>query len=403
MGYPYKNTITLSEAEDRQGGPLAFNLMVKPVGSVCNLGCRYCYYLDKSEIYGGVQPKMSVDMLETVVREYIAANDVPEITFCWHGGEPLLMELDFYRKAVEFQKKYADGKTIHNSLQTNGTLITPETAMFFSKNDFLIGISIDGPEEIHDNFRRDRRDRPTFDVVMNGLQLLVEYNVEFNTLTAVSHMSENRGLEVYDFLKSVGSRYMQFMPVVEYVRYLNGRPYIVSPSHPDAVRADWSVSSFGFGRFMCDIFDFWVSHDVGKYFVSLFDATLANHCGIQPGMCVHAATCGGNLVVEHNGDVYPCDHFVYPEYRLGNLTGTTLRNMAASEIQHSFGLDKRNRLPAKCCSCRYGGLCHGECPKHRFDRTDAGDAGLSSLCSGYHMFFEHTEPYMLQMKKLLKV
>lgn len=407
MGHPFKDTISLQEAMQHSEGPLAFNLMIKPAGSLCNLDCHYCYYLDKAEIYHGRQPRMSEQVLETLTKQYIESNDVPEVTFNWHGGEPLVMGLDFYRKAVELQQKYAGGKIVHNTLQTNGTLITPEWADFFRENDFLIGISIDGPADIHDKFRKDKGGQNTFDKVMRGVNLLRQRGVQFNTMTTVNKASEGRGAEVYRFLKSIGSRYMQFMPVVEHVVYpvdsqgrmqKKARPYIVSPETPGAYLARWSVSSQGFGRFMCDIFDEWWRSDVGRYFVNIFDATLAGYCGAQPGSCAYAATCGGNLVVEHNGDVYPCDHFVYPEYFSGNIGSVHLRQIASSDMQRRFGLNKRNTLPSKCISCKYVNVCHGECPKHRFSKTDNGDTGLSTLCSGYYMFFEHTAPYMLQMR-----
>lgn len=407
MGHPFKDTISLQEAMQHSEGPLAFNLMIKPAGSLCNLDCYYCYYLDKAEIYHGRQPRMSEQVLETLTKQYIESNDVPEVTFNWHGGEPLVMGLDFYRKAVELQQKYAGGKIVHNTLQTNGTLITPEWADFFRENDFLIGISIDGPADIHDKFRKDKGGQNTFDKVMRGVNLLRQRGVQFNTMTTVNKASEGRGAKVYRFLKSIGSRYMQFMPVVEHVMYpvdsqgrmqKKARPYIVSPETPGAYLARWSVSSQGFGRFMCDIFDEWWRSDVGRYFVNIFDATLAGYCGAQPGSCAYAATCGGNLVVEHNGDVYPCDHFVYPEYFSGNIGSVHLRQIASSDMQRRFGLNKRNTLPSKCISCKYVNVCHGECPKHRFSKTDNGDTGLSTLCSGYYMFFEHTAPYMLQMR-----
>lgn len=407
MGHPFKDTISIEEAVRQSDGPLAFNLMIKPAGSLCNLDCHYCYYLDKEDIYNGRQPKMTDRLLEELTRQYIEANDVPHITFNWHGGEPLVMGLDFYRKAVDLQRKYAGGKFIHNTLQTNGTLLTPEWTEFFRQNNFLIGISIDGPADIHDKFRKDKGGRPTFEKVMCGLDLLRKDGVEFNTMTTVNHASEGRGAEVYEFLKSVGSRYMQFMPVVEHIKYpcspdgqelRNRRPYIVGPDQEGASIAPWSVSSRGFGRFMCDVFDVWANGDVGRYFVNIFDATLAGYCGAQPGSCAYAAICGGNTVIEHNGDVYPCDHFVYPDYLMGNITDKSLREIASSREQYRFGLEKRNGLPSKCFSCRYSNICHGECPKHRFNRTDSGDTGLSALCEGYYMFYEHTYPAMTRMR-----
>ena len=410
MGHPLKDTIAFEDA-GRITGPVAFNLMMKPAGSLCNLDCHYCYYLDKAEIYGGHEPKMSYDMLETTIREYIKANDVDEVTFNWHGGEPLVVGLDFYKKAVELVRKYADGKKIHNTLQTNGTLINYDTAEFFRDNNFLIGVSIDGPKDIHDKFRKDKGGFPTFDKVIKGIGILQRCGVQFNTMSTINKASEGRGLETYQFLKHIGSTFMQFMPVVEHVKYpvdASGkalkkmRPYIVDPATDGAELARWSVSSIGFGKFMCDIFDYWVRNDVGRYFVNLFDATLANHCNVMPGTCVFAKVCGGNSIIEHNGDISPCDHFVYSKYKLGNINEKSLREMMTSSEQIKFGLDKRGMLPSKCLKCKYEYLCHGECPKHRFNRTENGDTGLNALCSGYYMFYDHSLPYMLRMKELLE-
>ena len=409
MAGKFSDTITLSDAV-RISGPLAFNIMLKPAGSLCNLDCHYCYYLDKAEIYGGHEPRMSLDILEVCIRKYIEANDVPEVTFNWHGGEPLVMGLDFYRKAVALEQKYASGKTIRNTLQTNGTLITQEWASFFRDNDFLIGISIDGPQDIHDKYRKDKGGAPTFDKVMRGLNILYRTGVRYNTMTTVNKSGEGRGLEVYNFLKGIGSRYMQFMPVVEHVKYPSGkngkpvkgaRPYIVSPSAEGAVIARWSVDALAFGRFLTDIFDSWVLNDVGRYFVNIFDAALARWCGEMPGTCAYAETCGGNSIIEHNGDVYSCDHFVYPEYRLGNVLDGDLREMMTSAAHTKFGIGKRNALPVKCIRCDWRFACSGECPKHRFNRTESGETGLNALCEGYRMFYSHVAPYMEKMKELL--
>ena len=372
-------------------------MMLKPAGSLCNLGCKYCYYLDKADIYGGREPVMSDQMLETLVWEYIIANEVPEVTFNWHGGEPLELGLDFYRKAVELEKKYASGKTIYNTIQTNGVLLNREWADFFAQNGFLVGISIDGPRDIHDKFRRDRSGAPTFDKVLKGLELLRSSGVEFNTMSTVNRASEGRGAEVYQFLKSLGSRYMQFMPVVEHVKA--GR--IVDPTEPGAQIAPWSVGASAFGRFLCDIFDQWVLSDVGRIFVGQFDAALACWCGVSPGICVFSETCGGNAVIEHNGDVYPCDHFVYPKYKLGNIRDTSIPEMMASDAVARFGLDKRDTLPQACRQCKWRFACNGECPKHRFSRTDRGETGLNTLCPGYKLFYSHVAPYMDVMKQLL--
>lgn len=375
----FENTLTLNDAT-RLTGPASFNIMLKPGGSLCNLSCRYCYYLDKAEIYGGREPVMSEAMLETVVREYIAANDVPEVTFNWHGGEPLLLGLDFYRKALELEEKYAGGKTIHNTIETNGILLDRSWADFFRKHGFLVGISIDGPREIHDKYRKDKGGAPTFEKVMRAVEILRTSGVDFNTLSTINSASEGKGLEVYHFLKSIGSRYMQFLPVVEFVK---GKP------------APGSVSDVAFGRFLCDIFDEWVRNDVGRYFVGQFDAALASWCGVPPGICAFAETCGGNAVIEHNGDLYPCDHFVFPEYRLGNITETPIRELMASPAQVRFGIDKRNALPSACRKCRWLFACHGECPQHRVH-------ALNALCGGYKIFFAHVAPYMEVMKSLLE-
>lgn len=405
----FSETMTFMDAI-RMTGPMAFNIMIKPAGSLCNLDCNYCYYLDKAEIYGGKEPVMTLEMLETCIREYIAANDVQEVMFNWHGGEPLVLGLDFYKKAVALEQKYAGDKIIRNTIQTNGTLLTQEWASFFRDNDFLVGISVDGPQDIHDKYRKDKGGAPTFDKVMRGVSLLYRNNVQYNTMTTVNHASEGRGLEVYEFLKSIGSRYMQFMPVVEHVKYPEGkngkplkyaRPHIVDPSEEGASIAPWSVGSMAFGKFMCEIFDSWVLADVGRYFVNLFDAALARWCGVMPGTCAYAETCGGNSVIEHNGDVYPCDHFVYPQYRLGNILENDLRTMMTSQEQVRFGISKRNSLPGRCVRCRYRFACNGECPKHRFNVTESGQTGLNALCDGYFMFYSHVEPYMDKMKELL--
>ncbi|MBR3074368.1 MAG: anaerobic sulfatase-maturation protein [Bacteroidales bacterium] len=390
------NTITIGDAL-RLTGPAAFNIMLKPAGSSCNLECRYCYYLDKAGLYGGREPVMSEQMLETVVREYISANEVPEVTFNWHGGEPLLLGMDFYRKALALEEKYADGKTIHNTIQTNGILLDRPWAEFFRQHHFLVGISIDGPQDIHDKYRKDKGGAPSFDKVMRAVTLLQSSGVAFNTLSTINKASEGRGLEVYRFLKSIGSRYMQFMPVVEHVK--DGR--IVDPAQAGAQLASWSVSALGFGRFLCDIFDEWVRGDVSRYFVGQFDAALASWCGVPPGICAFSETCGGNAVIEHNGDVYPCDHFVYPQYRLGNIAQRSIPEMMASEAQIRFGIDKRNALPQACLKCRWRFAYNGECPKHRFNRTERGETGLSALCRGYQLFYSHIAPYMEVMKDLL--
>ena len=391
-----KDTLTFQDAV-RLTGPQAFNIMIEPAGSLCNLRCHYCYYLDKAEIYGGREPRMSLEMLEHFVKEYIRANDVQDVSFNWHGGEPLLMGLDFYRKAVELQKQYSDGKTVHNTLQTNGTLLTREWAEFFRDNRFLIGVSLDGPKSVHDIYRNGKAGASTFDRVIKGMAELYRARVDYNVMATVNKQSEGRGLEIYQLLKSVGTRFIQFMPVVEHVK--DGR--IVDPGTPGSRLAPWSVDSKAFGQFLCDIFDHWVLHDVGGIFINQFDAALASWCGVLPGTCTFAETCGGNSVIEHNGDLYPCDHFVYEKYRIGNVLETDLRTLMNSPKQVKFGIDKRNGLPGKCLRCKWFFACHGECPKHRFSLTDKGETGLNILCEGYELLFSHIAPYMEKMQALL--
>ncbi len=397
-----KKTLTLADAW-KKSRPTAFSTMVKPIGSRCNLDCSYCYYLDKADMYAGPQPTMSYELLEEYIRQYIAANDVDVVTFAWHGGEPLLAGLDWFRHAMELQQKYAGNKRIENTLQTNGTLLDDDWCAFFHEHQFLIGISLDGPRDIHDSCRLNKGGQPTFDKVMRGVELMAKHGVEYNTLSTVNRKSEGRGVEVYRFLKSIGSHYMQFLPVLEYTKAVEGarRPYIVPPHTPGSSLAEWSVTAKGFGQFMNDVFDDWVIGDVGTYFVQLFDVALAQWAGVQPGLCSFCETCGDALVVEHNGDVFACDHFVYPDYKLGNISERTLSAIYGSKEQFRFGIDKRNGLPTQCLRCKYYFACRGECPKHRFDTAANGESGLNALCEGYRTFFSHVEPYMKYMAALL--
>ena len=417
--------------------PTAFTTMIKPVGSLCNLDCDYCYYLGKADLYGGHQPKMSDELLERYISQYIEAVQVPTVTFCWHGGEPLLAGIDFFEKAVALQEKYRGTKQIENSLQTNGILVNPEWCDFFRRNNFLIGISIDGPKDIHDAYRHDRGGHPTFDRVMRAVEMMAVSGVEYNTLSTINNRCAGQGKRVYEFMRSI-SRYMQFLPVVEKVLpltppFMEGgakdvagnqsrmRYPIVPPDWSDgsvvmseflpqsgevrrrlSVIAPWSITPKAFGKFMCDIFDEWVINDVGERFVQLFDITLAQWCGVQPSLCAFCPTCGDGLVVEHNGDVYMCDHFVYPEYRLGNIGEEHLRDLQRKPELFRFGVEKRNSLPSDCRKCEFLFACRGECPKHRFATTRRGEKGLNTLCEGYKHFFEYTAPYMQQMRSLLE-
>lgn len=398
-----KKSLTFSDAL-KSSRPTAFSTMVKPIGSACNLDCHYCYYLDKSDMYAGKEPLMSMELMEQYIRQYIEANDVPQVTFSWHGGEPLLAGVDYYRRAIEFQNKYKGSKQIDNNIQTNGTLITQQWCDFLRDNNFLVGISIDGPRDIHDAYRKDKGGEPTFDKIVAAIELMARNNVEYNTLSTINNLSEGRGAEVYRFLKSLGSRYMQFLPVLEHVVEVRGskRSVIVSPQMvANSHLAPWSVSSNGFGQFMNDVFDQWVLSDVGQYYVQLFDVALAQWVGAPPALCSFSETCGDALVVEHNGDVYSCDHFVYQQYCLGNINDTPLAELLHSPGQFGFGINKRNTLPSECLKCKYYFACRGECPKHRFDTTPSGEAHLNALCGGYRAFFAHVEPYMKFMAQML--
>ena len=375
-----KELFTLRDAEKRVG-PRAFISLLKPAGSACNLGCRYCYYLGVARQYGGREPMMSGELLEMYIKQYIEANEVDKVEFYWHGGEPLMFGLEWFKKALKLERKYAGGKEITNSLQTNGTLINEDWCRFFSDNGFLVGLSLDGPRDIHDAYRLNKGGKPTFDKVRGAAAMMSRMHVDFNTLSVVNNLSEGRGLEVYRFFRDeIGSGFMQFLPAVDWL--------------PDGSLAPWSVSGEGYGKFLCDAFDEWVRHDIGSTYVQIFDATLANWCGISPGICTLCETCGDGLCVEHNGDVYPCDHFVSPDTLLGNIARTPLGEIYDSEKRLKFALSKRNGLPKDCLQCKYAFACHGECPVHRQN-------GRNHLCEGFRMFFEHVSPAMDRMKELL--
>lgn len=381
-------------------------VMTKPAGSTCNLACEYCYYLEKKNIYKDSHPDrrfvMSDDMLERFIKMYIESQSMPQILFCWHGGETLMRPLSFYKKVIELQKRYGRGLTIDNSIQTNGTLLTDEWCRFFKDNNWLVGVSIDGPQEFHDEYRRNNMGAPSFQKVMRGINLLKKHGVEWNALAVVNDFNADYPLDFYRFFKEIECRYIQFTPIVERIlRHADGRNLASPADAPDAPLADFSVSPEQWGEFLCTIFDEWVKKDVGSYFIQLFDSTLANWAGVQPGVCTMARTCGHAGVMEFNGDVYSCDHFVFPEYKLGNIRTNTLVEMMYSDRQQKFGNDKYETLPRQCKQCRYLFACNGECPKNRFAFTSDGEPGLNYLCRGYYRFFEHVAPYMDFMKNEL--
>ena len=375
-----------------------FHVMAKPTGPICNLDCKYCFYLEKENLYPRTSSwAMADDVLESYIRQYIEAQDAPAINFAWQGGEPTLLGVEYFRKIVELQKKYAQGKRIENALQTNGILLDDEWGEFLAANRFLVGISIDGPRELHDCYRVNKGGQPTFDSVKAGLGYLKKHAVEFNTLTVVHRKNSQCPLDVYHFLKEFGSGFMQFIPIVERIAKSpdpDGLVLIGPASERDAAVSEWSVEPLQFGKFLCAIFDEWVRHDVGRHFIQIFDVALESWIGMPQSLCVFRETCGGAMAIEHTGDLYSCDHYVYPENKLGNIMEQTLGSMAASAQQRDFGLFKRDALPRYCRECEVRFACNGECPKHRFIRTPDGEPGLNYLCAGYKLFFNHIDPYM---------
>ncbi len=381
----------------------SFHIMAKPVGPICNLDCKYCFYLEKENLYKGKNDfTMSFDVLESYIKQEIESQDVDVISFAWQGGEPTLLGVDYFKKVVELQKKYSNGKKIENGFQTNGILLNDEWCSFFSENNFLIGLSIDGPEELHDKYRVHKGGQPTFSRVMRGIEFLKKHKVEFNTLTVVNKENSYHPLKVYNFLKDAGSGYMQFIPVVE--RFVDDENLkLVLPDYTEEAKVtDWSVEPLQYGNFLCEIFDEWMQKDVGEYFVQIFDVALESWLGFQQSLCVFNETCGKALAIEHNGDVYSCDHYVYPEYKLGNIIEHPLESLVFSIKQKEFGQNKKENLPEYCQNCEVRFACNGECPKHRFIKTPDGQDGLNYLCAGYKKFFNHIDPYMKFMANEIK-
>jgi len=341
--------------------------------------------------------RISDTMLEKFIRDYIESQQVPVVNFVWQGGEPSLLGIDFFRKAVALQEKYAGKKKIENSFQTNGTRIDEEWCRFFTDHNFLVGISVDGPEFIHDHYRLYKNGKPSFADVMKGIELFHKHKVEFNTLSVVQRHNSLYPLEVYRFLKEIGSGFIQFIPIVERetIKEPEDGMRLVHPGIKSGIKVtDWTVLPEDYGQFLISIFDEWVRKDVGRYYVQMFDVTLANWVNENPGLCVFSETCGNAVVLEHNGDIYSCDHYVYPEYKLGNIQDKSLVSMMQSPEQYTFGSDKLEKLPGYCIDCEYRFACHGECPKHRFETTKDGEYGLNYLCRAYKMFFSHVHPYM---------
>ena len=378
-------------------------VMLKPAGAHCNLACKYCYYLEKSKLYATSQRHLMTDeMLERFTQEYIKAQTMGHVLFTWHGGEPLMRSIDFYKKALTLQQKYARGRYIDNVIQTNGTLLTDEWCEFFAQNHWLVGISIDGPQQYHDHYRQTSAGKPSWERVMHGIRLLNKHHVEWNAMAVVNAYNADHPLEFYHFFKEHGCQYLQFTPIVERLTaHSDGRTLASLADQTDIPVADFSVTAEQWGTFLCTIFDEWVRRDVGSIFVEIFDCTLANWMGVAPGICSYSTHCGHAGVMEHNGDVYSCDHFVFPTYKLGNIRDHTLVEMLYGEQQQAFSRLKHASLPRQCKECDMEFACHGECPKNRFLHDRYGNPGLNYLCRGYYQYYTHVAPYMDLMKREL--
>lgn len=399
--------------------PRGFSVMCKPAGPACNLDCKYCYYLSKESLLGLSGPKpMADEVLERFIKDYIHGNDAAEIVFDWQGGEPTLLGVDFFRKAVELQAHYCPpSKSVVNNLQTNGTLLDEEWCDFLKRHGFLVGISVDGPKELHDAYRRAKGGQPTFDRVMASVKLMRKKGVMFNTLTVVNRINARYPLDVYRFLtREAGGRLIQLIPMVEPKGFettapqhwapermpVTGNP-AARPGTPDSVVHDESVDPEDLGAFLCRVFDEWWNRDVGRHFVNLFETSVAAWSGMPAQLCVFAGTCGRALALERDGCLYRCDHYVYPEYRLGNVMERSLVDMVFSGSQEAFGLNKSDLLPQYCRECRYRFACNGECPRNRFVRAPDGEPGLNYFCPGLKRFFAHADERLTRMARQLQM
>lgn len=387
-----------------------FHILAKPIGPRCNLDCDYCFYTEKSELFSKADSfKMSELVLETYIKNYIQSQSIPEIQFVWQGGEPTLLGIDYFKKIIQYQCKYADGKTIINTIQTNGSLINEEWCRFIKTNNILMGISIDGPEVINDFYRKDLKGQPTAKRVINAIELFNKHEIQYNALVCVTHASAKKGLEIYNFLKEIGVKYIQFTPIVE--RTANTSETQIglkhaAPAHEKQAQRHHQTTSFSvlkgeYGDFLIEIFDQWVRNDVGTIFIMNFEWALECWLGLPSTVCIFSKTCGKALAIEHNGDLFACDHYVYPEYKLGNILKDTLRDIIDAPKQVAFGTEKYDGLPNQCQKCEVKFACNGECPRHRFENTSDGEYGLNYLCTDYKKYFHHIHPYMKVMVKLI--
>ncbi len=366
----------------------AFNVMAFPSGPVCNVDCDYCYYLDKTELYPETDNfQMSEELLEEYIKQYIDAHPGPNINFGWQGGEPTLRKLEFFKKAINLIEKHLpEGWEYENSFQTNGILINEEWAEFLGKNNFLVGLSLDGPAHLHDKYRKDNNQKPTHEKVIRGLKLMKEYDVEYNILCVVNDVNAGHPVEVYNHFKELGVNFIQFIPIVE---------------KKEEGISSYSVSPKQYGKFLISIFDEWLYNDLGDIFVQIFEECVSAWAGFKPGLCIFNETCGQAVIMEHNGDLYACDHFVFPEYKLGNIQETPLKELINSEQQQKFGDDKRDKLPQKCLNCNYLFICHGGCPKNRVKEVN-GEEKLNYLCEGYKYFYNYIDPYINEISDKIK-
>jgi uncharacterized protein len=387
------------------------HVVAKPIGPVCNLSCAYCFYLEKQALFSpGEQYRMSDDVLSAFITRYITSQPTPVVEFVWQGGEPTLLGIDFFKRVIKLQKPFAKQKTITNSLQTNGTLLTEKWCRFLKKHNFTVGLSLDGPQEIHDRYRCDRKGNGSFDKVMQGLKLLREHKVAYNVMACVARETARKPLDVYRFLRDQGVEFIQFSPVVERMPDARSRRHGLRLAEPASLGKDeqqtevtpWSVIPDEYGDFLIDIYEEWVRHDVGRVFVMNFEWALNAWIGNPSPVCIHAKQCGRSLALEHNGDVYACDHCVYPEYRLGNILTEALPDLAQRSQRSGFGVSKETALPRWCRECDVLAACQGGCPKHRFAKTYYGEPGLHYLCPGYRKFFLHIRKYLRAMMQLIE-
>ncbi len=379
--------------------PPSFHLLAKPTGAICNLDCEYCFFLAKEQLYPGSKFRMSDDLLETYIQQLLASHQTPEVTIAWQGGEPTLMGLEFFQRSLELVEKHKKpGQQVTHTLQTNGTQLDDAWGQFFKQHQFLIGLSVDGPQHLHDTYRVDKRGRGSFEQVMQGWQILKTHQVDFNILCTVNAANGDRPLEVYRFFRDqLGAEFIQFIPIIERVN-ADGSTLIQAGNQV----TERSVKPDQFGQFLIGIFDEWIQRDVGKIFIQHFDAALANWVDVPPSVCIFSKTCGHALALEHNGDLYSCDHFVEPDYKLGNIQETPMIDLIASPQQQQFGQAKLDTLPQYCRQCEVRFACNGGCPKNRFIQTPDGEPGLNYLCAGYKAFFTHIDRPMQMMANLLR-